>query len=112
MAGQNICVLLVEDNPVYTRLIQRLLGRSEHPTFDVLHAGSIADALQRLATSGIDVILLDLVLPDSTGVDSFYRVRAQANDTPIIVQSALDDVGTASKAVEGGAQDYLLKDSI
>lgn len=112
MAGPNICVLLVEDNPVYTRLIQRLLGRSEHPTFDVLHAGSIGDALQRLATTSIDVILLDLVLPDSTGLDSFYRVRAQANDTPIIVQSALDDVGTASKAVEDGAQDYLLKDSI
>lgn len=112
MTGQNICVLLVEDNPVYTRLIQRLLGKSEHPTFDVLHAGSIADALERLAKGRIDVILLDLLLPDSAGLDSFYRVRAQADDTPIIVQSALDDVGTAGKAVEGGAQDYLLKDSI
>lgn len=112
MAGQHICVLLVEDNPVFKRLIQGLLGRSEHPTFDVLHAGSMTDALERLAKGKIDVVLLDLMLPDSTGLDSFYRMRAHADDTPIIIQSALDDVGTASKAVEGGAQDYLLKDSI
>lgn len=112
MAGQNICVLLVEDNPIYARLIQRLLGRSEHPVFDVLHAGNMADALERLASDKVDIVLLDLLLPDSAGLDSFYRMRAHADDTPIIVQSGLDDVGTASKAVEGGAQDYLLKDSI
>jgi glutamate dehydrogenase (NAD(P)+) len=112
MAGQHICVLLVEDNPVYTRLIQGLLGRSEHPIFQVQHADSMAEALERLAEGGIDVVLLDLLLPDSAGLDSFYRLRTHAADTPIIVQTALDDVGTASKAVEGGAQDYLLKDSI
>lgn len=112
MAGQHIRVLLVEDNPVYTRLIQGLLGRSEHPIFEVQHAGSMANALQQLAGGGIDLVLLDLLLPDSAGLDSFYRLRSHAADTPIIVQTALDDVGTASKAVEGGAQDYLLKDSI
>lgn len=112
MANQHITVLLIEDNPVYVRLIQRLLGKSEHPIFDVVHAGSVADGLERLAGGGVDVVLLDLVLPDSAGIDTFYRLRANVADTPIIIQSALDDVGTASKAVEGGAEDYLLKDRI
>lgn len=112
MANKNITVLLIEDNPVYVRLIQRLLGKSEYPIFDVLHAGSVAEGLERLAKGKIDVVLLDLVLPDSAGIDTFYRLRANVTDTPIIIQSALDDVGTASKAVEGGAEDYLLKDSI
>ncbi len=112
MGSQRITVLLVEDNPVYVHLIQRLLGRSEHPAFNVVAVGSLAAALDRLAAGGIDVILLDLMLPDSAALDTFYRIRANASDIPIIVQSALDDVSMASKAVEGGAQDYLLKDSI
>jgi len=112
MVSQRIAVLLVEDNPVYVRLIQRLLGRSEHPALDVVAVGSLAAALERLAAGGIDVVLLDLMLPDSAALDTFYRIRAHASDTPIIVQSALDDVSMASKAVEGGAQDYLLKDRI
>ncbi|MGH6782044.1 MAG: Glu/Leu/Phe/Val dehydrogenase dimerization domain-containing protein, partial [Sphingomonadaceae bacterium] len=69
-------------------------------------------ALDRLGKSGVDVVLLDLMLPDSAALDTFYRLRAHAADTPIIIQSALDDIGLASKAVEGGAQDYLLKDRI
>lgn len=109
---QHITVLLVEDNPLYVRLIKRLLGRSEHPVFDVQSVGTLAEAITRLADGGIDIVLLDLMLPDSSALDTFYRMQAHAADTPIIVQSAMDDVTLASKAVEGGAQDYLLKDSI
>jgi len=112
MASQPLTVLLVEDNPLYARLIERLLGRSKHPTFKIAAVGTLAAALKRLALGGIDVVLLDLMLPDSTALDTFYRLRAHSAETPIIVQSALDDVGLASKAVEGGAQDYLLKDRI
>src|SRR5687767_9829931 len=107
----DITVLLVEDNPLYVRLIKRLLGRSEHPVFDVQSVGTLADAIRRLGEGGIDIVLLDLMLPDSSALDTFYRMQAHAADTPIIVQSAMDDVTLASKAVEGGAQDYLLKDS-
>lgn len=112
MTSQPISVLLVEDNPVYLHLIQRLLGQSTHPLFKVDTVGSVAAALERLSAGGIDVVLLDLMLPDSAALDTFYRIRANALDIPIIIQSALDDVGAASKAVEGGAQDYLLKDRI
>jgi glutamate dehydrogenase (NAD(P)+) len=112
MANERITVLLVEDSPLYTRLIQRLLGQATHPVFEVVTVGSLAAAIDRLAVGGIDVVLLDLLLPDSAALDTFYRIRAHAFDIPIVIQSALDDVSIASKAVEGGAQDYLLKDRI
>lgn len=112
MAKQRITVLLVEDNPVYSRLIQKLLTRSEHQDFEVSMAGTLESAIERLAVGGIDVVLLDLMLPDSAALDTFYRLRAHDMRTPIIIQSAMDDVGLASKAVEGGAEDYLLKDGI
>lgn len=112
MTTRRITVLLVEDNPLYVHLIENLLGRSERPAFDVLAVGTLAAGLQRLALGGIDVVLLDLMLPDSAALDTFYRVRAHAADTPIIIQSSLDDISIASKAVEGGAQDYLVKDRI
>ncbi|CAN7580231.1 response regulator [Phenylobacterium sp. LjRoot219] len=112
MASQTLTVLLVEDNPLYARLIQRLLGRSEHPAFDVVAVGTLAKAVERLTLGAVDVVLLDLMLPDSSALDTFFRIRAHAAETPIIVQTALDDVTLASRAVEGGAQDYLLKDRI
>ena len=112
MSSQRFTLLLVEDNPVYARLIQRLLGKSERPAFEVVTVASLAEALERLSRGGIEIVLLDLMLPDSAALDTFYRVRAVATDTPIIIQSSLDDVSIASKAVEGGAQDYLLKDRI
>ncbi|WP_176596198.1 MULTISPECIES: Glu/Leu/Phe/Val dehydrogenase dimerization domain-containing protein [Sphingobium] len=112
MTHKRITVLLVEDNPVYSRLIEKLLGRSDNPVFETVIAGTLEQGLERLAVGGIDVVLLDLMLPDSTALDTFYRVRAHDMQTPIIVQSAMDDVGLASKAVEGGAEDYLLKDGI
>ncbi|MFC4595556.1 Glu/Leu/Phe/Val dehydrogenase dimerization domain-containing protein [Sphingobium tyrosinilyticum] len=112
MANQRITVLLVEDNPVYSRLIQKLLAKSEHQHFEVAVASTLESAIERLAVGGIDVVLLDLMLPDSAALDTFYRLRAHDMHTPIIVQSAMDDVGLASKAVEGGAEDYLLKDGI
>ncbi|UZW57775.1 response regulator [Sphingobium sp. JS3065] len=112
MTQKRIAVLLVEDNPVYSRLIQKLLSRSDNPVFETVLAGTLEQALERLAVGGIDVVLLDLMLPDSTALDTFYRVRAHDLRIPVIVQSAMDDVGLASKAVEGGAEDYLLKDGI
>lgn len=112
MANQRITVLLVEDNPVYSHLIQKLLARSEHQHFEVVTASTLENAIGRLAVGGIDVVLLDLMLPDSAALDTFYRLRAHDMRTPIIIQSAMDDVGLASKAVEGGAEDYLLKDGI
>jgi len=119
MASNRINVLLIEDNPVQAKLIATLLAGSTAPTFDLQIAGQLADGLERIdggegSVSGgskrqVDVVLLDLVLPDSEDLDTFARVHARAPDLPVVILTGLDDVSTAARAVELGAQDYLLK---
>ena len=112
MANNKVNILLVEDNPMQTRLIQKLLAKSENPSFDVTSVETLGAALEQLERQASDLILLDLMLPDSQALETFFRVKAQAPDIPIIVQSALDDVNLAARAVDKGAHDYLVKDRI
>ncbi|WP_221192007.1 Glu/Leu/Phe/Val dehydrogenase dimerization domain-containing protein [Microbulbifer rhizosphaerae] len=105
-------VLLVEDNPVYRRLIEKLLAGSQYPSFDVTSVDRLSAAFDSLDRQAFDVVLLDLLLPDSEPHETFFRLRGRAPDTAIVIQTGFDDVTLASKAVEGGAQDYLIKDRI
>ncbi len=105
-------LLLVEDNPGDARLIQEMLSEVETSKFEVTHEVSLNDALKRLSSGAFDVILLDLGLPDSHGLDTFTSVYAQAADVPIVVMSGFDDESFAIKAVRQGAQDYLVKGRI
>ena len=105
-------LLLVEDNPGDARLIQEMLSEVETSKFEVSHEASLQDALKRLSAGAFDVILLDLGLPDSHGLDTFTNVYAQAPDVPIVVMSGFDDESFAIKAVRQGAQDYLVKGRI
>ncbi len=107
--GNQISVLLIEDNPIHTRLIQRLLAEVDRPVFHLESADRLSTGLARLAEGGIDVVLLDLVLPDSQELDTVLRVRAEAPAVPIVILTGLDDVTLAARAVEEGAQDYLVK---
>ena len=77
--------------------------------FDLKHANLLSTGLEMLAAGDIDVILLDLSLLDSRGFDTFARVHNQAPDVPIIVLTALADEALAVRAVQEGAQDYLVK---
>ena len=108
-------VLLVEDNPADVDLIQEAL---DDGALDPAFAGGslrleqvdrLATALQRLAQGEIDVVLLDLSLPDSQGFGTFARLVRAAPRTPIVVLSGLDDEAMAIRAVREGAQDYLVK---
>ena len=108
-------VLLVEDNPADVDLIQEAL---DDGALDPAFAGSalrleqvdrLATALERLAAGEIDVVLLDLSLPDSHGFGTFVRLVRAAPRTPIVVLSGLDDEAMAIRAVREGAQDYLVK---
>ena len=78
--------------------------------FDMECAQLLQTGLDRLAEGGIDVVLLDLSLPDSRGLDTFAKVYAHSPEVPIIVLSSLDDEGLTVQAVRDGAQDYLVKD--
>jgi two-component system sensor histidine kinase/response regulator len=109
-----IKVLLVEDNPADAELIQHMLTQANRKgadagSFDVECADHLSTALERLAAGGIDVVLLDLSLPDSQGLMAFIGVRTQAAHVPVIVLGGIDDEALAIEAVSQGAQDYLVK---
>src|SRR5258706_11298080 len=102
-------ILLVEDSPVDSRLLQLLLGESKTMYFAWTCVTRLADALAKLRDDHFDVVLSDLTLPDSQGFETFQSLRAQAPYMPIIVLSGTDDETMAIKAVREGAQDYLVK---
>mgnify|MGYP003384631033 CR=1 FL=1 len=99
-------VLVVEDSFTQAQIHQMNLLRRG---FEVEWVTSLHEVITRLRQPGIDVVLLDLSLPDSRGIDTFFRVRSEADGMPIVVMSALDDEAVALEAMHGGAQDYLIK---
>jgi len=102
-------VLLVEDNDDDVLLIQELLSETK---ISIARAERLSTGLERLATGGFDAVLLDLSLPDAQGLDTIGRVHSQAPDVPIVVLTGLNDEEAAVKAVERGAQDYLIKGQV
>ncbi len=105
-------ILLVEDDPDDVWILRNLLGDRWDGPFELLHVELLEDALQCLRTSKIDVILLDLSLPDSQGVESFLRLYAQAPGVPIVILTGLDDQALALRCVQAGAEDYLVKGQV
>jgi len=108
---KQIRVLLVEDNPGDARLIVEML-RDVSDQFDLESVGQLDAALEALGRAAVDVVLLDLGLPDCQGLETFERTRQGAGSEPIIVISGLDDEAVALEAVRSGAQDYLVKGRI
>mgnify|MGYP001828585015 CR=1 FL=1 len=109
MSESRIRVLLVEDSPGDARLVDRYLSQAEHATFEVERFDRLRKGLDRLRQGGIDVLLLDLTLPDSKGIETFDKAFAEAPDVPIVVMTGIDDTRLALRAVRDGAQDYLVK---
>lgn len=104
-----IHILLIEDNPIHARLIQSLLDDIEGQQFEVETADRMEAGLQRLRQGGVDIVLLDLVLPDSQELASYFRVRAEATNLPVVILTGIDDITLAARAVEAGAQDFMVK---
>jgi signal transduction histidine kinase len=109
MDGINIQVLLVEDNQEHAELMRELLLKSDNPVFEVVHHVTLRNALDALDLQTFSIVLLDLSLPDSDGLNTFLRMEARAPDLPIVVLTGLDDEGMAVESVKRGAQDYLIK---
>lgn len=102
-------VLLIEDNPGDTRLIRQMLAKVRTASFDLKWADRLSTGLEQLATGGIDVVLLDLSLPDSQELNTFTKVHVKAPTVPIIVLTGLDDETAGVRTMREGAQDYLIK---
>jgi diguanylate cyclase (GGDEF)-like protein len=100
--------LLVEDNRSQAMIIERMLqqGGSE---FEIVHVGTLAEAKEHLGSSRVACILLDLTLPDAQRLDGLSEIKVVAPEAPVVVVTADNDAGRGIKAVQAGAQDYLLK---
>ena len=106
-------VLLIEDSPGDARLLRELLTNNvPGASFEVEHHDLLSTGLDRLVQGDIAVILLDLSLPDSLGLETFARVHSCVPQVPIIVLSGQDDESLAIKTVHEGAQDYLVKGQV
>lgn len=105
-------VLILEDNPALARTIENRLSSSRTPTFTVEHRDRLDLGLERLSKGGIDVILLDLGLPDSEGIVTLLRVHASSPTTPIVVLTALGNSASSLEAVTKGAEEYLTKGEV
>jgi diguanylate cyclase (GGDEF)-like protein len=101
-------VLLIEDNPGDARLIREMIEEEDAP-FALHCADRLALGLEHLSAGETALVLLDLSLPDSFGLETFAKVYAHAPTVPIIVLTGNDDQTVALSAVKGGAQDYLVK---
>jgi PAS domain S-box-containing protein len=108
----SISLLLVEDNPADAYLLIDMLEEAELEQWGVIHAKTLKLAIEALNRQSFDVILLDLSLPDSKGLNTITNIRHVAPNIPIVVLTGTDDRQLALQAVAQGAQDYLVKGKI
>ena len=102
-------VLLIEDNPGDARLLQEMLAEAPAAPFRLTCADRLSSGMEVLSSQKIELLLLDLSLPDSHGFETFAKVYAHSPTVPIIVLTGNDDSALALLAVKAGAQDYLFK---
>jgi signal transduction histidine kinase len=112
MKEEALQVLLVEDNAGDARLLREMFSKERPDSFELRHAMRMSEAVTHLENGGVDIVLLDMGLPDGHGLDTVRRALAAAPGVPVIVLTGLDDEALAAEAMKAGAQDYLIKGQI
>ncbi len=112
MDDKIIKVLYVEDDMDHAILIRELIEEIKNVHYKLTHVQQLNEALLELGNENYDIVLLDLSLPDEQGVGTVTRVCEQAPDTPVVVMSATDDETMAIKALQKGAEEYLVKGKV
>jgi PAS domain S-box-containing protein len=107
-----IQLLLIEDNPGDARLLRRMLDSALDTGFELHTVSRLCDGYAFLRDHAVDAILLDLGLPDSTGLGTFHDLQARHHDLPVIVLTGLNDQEVAVQVLRAGGQDYLVKGQI
>ena len=110
--SETIRALLVEDNPGDALLLKMMFRDAGGEEIRLEHVETLAAALGRLEAGGLDVVLLDLSLPDESGLRTVERALRTSPATPIVVLTGFADESLGTRAVEGGAQDYLVKGQV
>lgn len=105
-------VLLVEDNAGDAFLLREMFRKEKAGSFELTHLARMSEAVAHLARGGVDIVLLDMGLPDGHGIENLRRARAAAPDVAMIVLTGLDDELLAAESMREGAQDYLIKGQI
>lgn len=105
-------LLLIEDNPADADLVEELLEQAHGERYKILRATRISDAVEKLNNNHVDVVLLDLRLPDGTGITTLQSIRNANQEIPIVVLTGSDDEVLATSCINAGAQDYLCKGEI
>ena len=112
MTESLVRLLLIEDNPGDADLVREMLDSTSEAKFELSHAARLAEGLALQAGGGYDVVLLDLGLPDSSGLETFYELHATAPWLPVVVLTGSIDSETGVQAVAAGAQDFLVKGTV
>ncbi len=111
-ASQELRLLVVEDNAGDMQLLAEMLREEGVYDIEVAHVESMRDAESRLSAQSVDLVLLDLGLPDVQGIPALQRIRRAAPLVPLVVLTDLDDLSMAMQALHEGAEDYLVKGQI
>lgn len=109
MRQTNLLILVIEDNPGDYTLVNEYLEEG-FPKATVFHTATLQEGIEFLQKEPIDVVLLDLTLPDGVGIDSFHAVNSKAPEVPVIILTGLGDTKVALESLKIGAQDYIVKD--
>lgn len=112
VVNKSIKVLLIEDNDADARFISEMFKEIKTKKYETSHAKRLDEGLRLLDDDSFDVLLLDLSLPDSTGLETFEKAYNYEPELPIVILSGLDDEEVAVRAVREGAQDYLMKGEV
>lgn len=105
-------LLLIEDSAADALLLQAALDEVAGLTGELTHVKRLGEALPLLGARHFDLVLLDLGLPDCTGIETFQRLHRAYADIPVVVLTALDSLSVSVEALQAGAQDYLVKRDI
>lgn len=108
----SVKVLLVEDNPGDIALMKEMLSESRSAIFNVITASRLQEGISKMEADSPDVVLLDLGLPDSTGLNTLEATVGPAAKAPVVVLTGQTDEGLGIKALSMGAQDYLVKGQV
>ena len=112
MVDKRTKVLCIEDNEDDVLLVKRQLFKNSNGRFGFSHSPTLKEGLEQLCTDPFDVVLLDLGLPDSSGLNTLMKLKQDHPEKPVLVMTGYDDETIGVKAVRKGAQDYLVKGQV
>lgn len=111
MPSRAIKVLVIEDDANYFVFLSEMLIQYQSPSFEISRARMLQSGLDRLRSGDVELILLDLTLPDSAGLNTLITVRKSSSLIPVVILTGVDDPALSARAIGLGAQDYIVKGS-